>query len=313
VTAPLLPPVPDREAYSALWRAPGAFLAGVRAVAARHGLPLPTEADRLHGGNAVYAAGRAVVKLVAPLFPDEAPSEIRGLRAAAAAGLPSPALLHEGEIEGWSALVLERMPGERARDAWPRLPRRDREAVLGQAGAALAALHRLDPGAAGFPPAAWPAFAERFRVESPARHLREGVPAGVVGGAEALWRAAGILPAREEGTRAIHADLTPENLLLREGGGRWRLSAVIDFADAMAGPPDYDLMVPVSFLAAGDAGLRRALLAGAGVEDSPERRRRFLGFLLLHRFASVARLLDPARGRSPAGSLEALGEAVFPG
>jgi Ser/Thr protein kinase RdoA (MazF antagonist) len=184
--------------------------------------------------------------------------------------------------------------------------------VLEEAGAALAALHRLDPDAAGFPRAAWPPFADRFRVESPARHRRDGVAAGIVDGAEALWAAAGILPAREGDARAIHADLTPENMLVSVESGRGRLSAILDFADAMAGPPDYDLMVPASFLAAGDAGLRRALLAGAGVDDTPERRRRFTGFLLLHRFASVTRLVDPASGGRAAVTTEALEALVFP-
>jgi aminoglycoside phosphotransferase (APT) family kinase protein len=76
----------------------------------------------------------------------------------------------------------------------------------------------------------------------------------------AIWDHALTLPVRDGPPRWAHADLSPGNLLVRDG----RLAAVIDWSTAGAGDPTVDLIVAWNLLPARD---RPAFREALGVDD----------------------------------------------
>jgi hygromycin-B 7''-O-kinase len=89
---------------------------------------------------------------------------------------------------------------------------------------------------------------------------------------------------------------------------------MIDFADSMIGPPEYDLLGPMLFLAAGDRTLIDAILKGYGWPTgslSPELRRYLMSLQLLHRYSDFSEQLRiPWMDR--VSSLEELEELIWP-
>jgi len=304
----MLPVDLSREAYRELRRDPSRWRDAVVAVAARHGLV--AGAPRPLGGSNLVAAvdGDRVVKLFPPFLRYQWAAERLALGAVRIA-LPTPALLHEGELDGWTYLVMTRLDGESLQDVWPRAPHAQRSDLLAQIGAVIADVHRLDPGPiAGLGPA-WDDFVRTQRDGCVARHRRLGLPGPLLAGIDGyLERTAPLLP-RGEPDVILTGEYTPENLLVGPDG---RLAGMIDFGDVWSGPADYDLLGPATFMAGGDPGHLRALLRGRGRREDPALRDRLMALLLLHRHSDLGLQVQIDGWRERAATLDELAALIFP-
>ncbi len=298
--AGLLPEVPDADTYRVLHPRVDAWLPAAAAVAARHRLPAPGASDWLHGSELVFGAGpHAVLKISCPLYRQQHDAERRFLEAVTSApGVGAPVLRATGEIEGWPYLVLSRVPGRPLKRAWPEVPEAHRERIAEDIGHRLALIHALpfrDLEDVYLP---WAEFLPRQVANAVARHRRFGVPEGILERIPATIAAGGPHPRIGVPAVPIHADLTDENVHLVRERGRWRVAGILDFGDAMVGDPEYDLMVPGVFVAAGNRALLRAIFRGAGrVADVHDAGlpRRLMAWMLLHRFGTIT----PWVGRGP--------------
>jgi aminoglycoside phosphotransferase (APT) family kinase protein len=160
------------------------------------------------------------------------PMEGALLRAAAAAGVPVPAVvaLGEGDALGASWLVVERLEGETI----PRKILRDdewaaaRAALTAQAGSALAAIHTIDPATIpGLPPT--DPLGDPLPLLDALGEVRPALELGV------RWLAARRPP---EGPRVtVHGDYRFGNLLVGPEG----LRGVLDWELAHTGDPAEDI------------------------------------------------------------------------
>lgn len=274
----LLPEIQTPEDYAACFQARDRWAPALSVIAARHHLSgpiLPASA----GVNLVFSVGDAFIKLCCPLWAAEGRVEREMLRALR---LPvaTPPIRAEGELEGWSYLVVGRLPGVHAEDVLPILGDAARVRLCAQVGEVIAAL-RATP-----PPPSLPAvgtdFFDVLHAEAPARWGAWGWPTDAVT----------PLLARPDGGGApctLHADLTDDNVLVAEVNGEWQVSGVLDFADAMIGPPAYELVSPAVYLCRGHLPSLRAMLRAAGWDaDDPDVRRALVEWTVLHRFIGFA-------------------------
>ena len=77
----------------------------------------------------------------------------------------------------------------------------------------------------------------------------------------------------------------------------WRVSALIDFADARVGAPGYDLPALAEFLFRGEPGVWQPFFEGYGWKErfgSLPKPEQCLSFGLQHQFASLERALEAA-------------------
>lgn len=266
-----------------------AFLPALDALRALWKLP-STDREawaRLPGGEdcAAFSLGKElVVKLVPPGSEVAVGREVSLLqRLSGALPVPIPRLLGRHDSDGWIALLLSRIRGELAGTAWPHLEEAAREVVLEELGEVAAALRRV----ALAPTDARPDLRARAKRHGPAAEL---------------WISRWLPP---DGTPVLlHGDLTGENFLLAETGGRWRITGVLDFAGSFAGEAPIEMVSPGVFLCRGHRGRVAAFARGAELGGSPEEA---LAWHLLHPYSQLGRDLGMCGLPADASLEEAVG------
>ena len=254
------------------------------------------------GSRPVYAAGDVVLKL----FPSADLAGCRveaGVLSAIQGRLPvsTPRVHAAGEHDGWGYVLMSRLPGVPLDIAWAQIPAADRDALAGQLGETIAALHRLPPpDIPGWWPADWPAFVARQRAECVTGQRDLGLPRRWADQLPAFLDEV-VLPSGPP--VLLHTEVMRQHLLAGEGtDGRWRLCGLVDFEPAMRGEREYEFAAVGVFVAEGDARfLTRTLTAYGYRRDQlgPEFRRRLLAWGIVHRYSNLAgwmrRLPEPAQ------------------
>ena len=258
----------------------------------------------------VFAAGPGhLVKLFPPLWTAEQGVERAALEhVAGRLSVATPEVVAAGALEGWTYLVLSRVPGTPLGHVWAGLAPEACARAARRAGEILAEHHALALPGAGVPAPPWPVFvAERAwhararLAESPrTRSWAEALPGFLAPLLPSLGSAPPVF---------LNADVTEEHLLLAPDGSG-EIIGLVDLADAMVGAREYDLVSFAVFLGA-RAPLLREFLEGARVpaaERGPALALRLTAWALLHRYANG----DTLAGAAGDGvSLGALPRALF--
>lgn len=322
----LLPAIRDWSEWSAvftdaaLWRpAVERLWVAEPSLAARTGVGrIETMTAGFPGTCAVFILNEsAVIKLFPPLVAGDFERE-RAVYRLLDGRLPElPRLLADGVLRdriAWPYLVTSFLPGAAWRDTQKAMPPAQQWAVARALGERVRRVHEtpIRPGL-GWPPAdAWPRFVAT-RVAEASAVLRVVLPPRVVAEAEALLQATDWFA---NAPRLLHADLTQDHALVTQRGDGWRLSGLLDWADAEVGDPVYEWVALYFGFCDGDVALFRAFLTGYGPDGAahlPDRRR-LLAFTLLHRFGAhiIAGVL-PDKLRRDLSSLDELAGRLFPG
>ena len=287
---------------------------GLRAIVARHHLPVTPARRFERGENPVFELlGGQIVKLVPPFWATIADREAQCLNHLQTSGVPVPRLLGCGEQDGWHYVIQERSPGRNLEDLWPTLLPAERVDVARKMGEILAMLHRVPTGGLRPGGVVWSQLVQaringwmgRKDVQRLPAALRDsGVPYIETYGFSA--------PSGEE--TVLHGDLAPENCLASVGeGGRVRVEAIIDFGNAMLGPPRFDLTAPSVVMGKGDPTLVQALLDGYGAPPlTVSVRRGLMAYTLIHPMGDVADCLEIIPGLADATSWDVVAEAFWP-
>ncbi len=310
-TQTLLPAINTEAEFEALKPDRAIWEPAIAQLGQRHALV--GEAEPLDGSCVLFAVGDGVIKLFQPWDLDLFDTEVAVLRHLhGRLGLPTPALLAQGLLEGWGYVVMSKLPGRALEQGWTELPLAARRSLAAELGRAAAALHRLP--VAGLPPLAmrWADFLPKQRAKCIERHRSHGVSEAILAELPALL--AEPLPA--EGMVLLHTELTSHNVLFDvDGDGAPRLSGLCDFEPAMLGAPEYDLVAIAIFLARGDGSILRAALEAYGyAPDQIDRglQRRLLAYTLLHRYSHLGFFLGQVPGEHSPGSLEELADLLVP-
>jgi len=238
------------------------------------------------GTNLVVDLG-IVLKLFPPLHRSQFISERATLRLLdGALSVPTPQIVAEGERDGWSYLIMTRLRGILGSEAWPILPEAEKERVLAYIGRAIAEVQAVPPGELTEFEPAWPDFIAKQIAGCVARHRRLGLAPNLLSDLDELLSDAASIVPLDAPPVILTGEWIPENFLLAEDEGRWRLAAVIDFGDVMAGWREYDLLGPSAFMCGGEPGHVRGLLEGYGLRMTDlddQMRRRLLMLTALHR------------------------------
>jgi hygromycin-B 7''-O-kinase len=278
MAVPTLPNVADYQRVfldDATWRG------AVQAIADRHRLVEAWErAPR--GSNVVFLGARHVIKLFCPKWGHEARIETCALQACAGR-LPvaSPAVVAEGEIEGWPYLVLTRLQGRELAQIWGGLHDERRRSLVVEAAELLVALHSVAiPDGAPLPEAR--PVLERPLARALDKHRADGTDPrwveeiGVLlEGTAVDWPGPDVL---------VHGDVHPEHLLVDDAS---RLAGLFDFADTLRGPIEYDLAATACLMACHVEGGARAFHAAYGYDLDDAAYARLGAALLRQRYCAL--------------------------
>ncbi|MBV8924531.1 MAG: aminoglycoside 3'-phosphotransferase/choline kinase family protein [Bradyrhizobium sp.] len=312
-----LPALADYQAFRA-WRADTSLWLPVALDIARsHGLASEAPHIFATGTNLVIALDpQLILKIFPPMLRSQfvsercALSELRGRLS-----LPTPEIIVEGARDGWSYLVITRLDGVLGSEIWPSLPEAQKERVLGEIGAAIAGVQRVPPGAMLEIEPRWDVFMRRQMAACRVRHERLGLKPKFLEGLDDLLRDAAELIPLDPPPVILTGEYIPENFLLAEQGGNWRLAGLIDFGDVKTGFGEYDLLGPSAFMAAGRPRRVRSLFEGFGYsrgEVNFAAKRRLMALMLLHHASDPVRHICIEGWQDRADDLLQLQELVWP-
>ena len=224
------------------------WTATVREICHRHNLPVQRVEAGYPGTNAVFVVDETyVVKIYAPFCPEDFDLE-RELYALLGANprLPVPQLIAQGILEDqirWPYIIIDFKPGVPIRDVRDRIPRRNLLRIAAELGEMVRELHRVPVVSLTSLPvtrASWEAFVRRRQVEVADAALWAGILSEVVVAEIPEFLASALNVTAGTPLTLVNGDLTEDHILLEQRDGKWRISALIDFGDALVGACDYE-------------------------------------------------------------------------
>jgi hygromycin-B 7''-O-kinase len=230
-------------------------------------------------------------------------------------GIPIPAIVAEGERDGWPYLVITRLSGVLCSEVWPELTEPEKERVLGEVGAMIAEVHRVPPGALLAIEPRWDAFMRGQIAQCRARHERLGMAQKFLDGFDDLMRDAAKLIPMDAPPVILTGEYIQENFLLGRRGGDWHVAGLFDFGDVKTGWREYDLLGPSAFMAAGRPRRVRSLFEGFGYAPADidfALKRRLMALMLLHHASDPLRHVCIDGWPDKAADLVQLQELIWP-
>jgi hygromycin-B 7''-O-kinase len=310
-----LPFLTDYDSYRA-WRADTSRCLEVGLDIARsHGLASAEPHVFATGTNLVIALdARLILKIFPPMLRGQFVSERGSLsQLRGHLSLPIPEIVAEGERDGWPYLVITRLDGIVGSEVWPALPEDQKERVLGEIGAVIAEVQRAPPGVLCEIEPRWDDFMRRQMAGCRARHERLGLKPKFLSGLDDLLRDAAI--PLDPPQVILTGEYIPENFLLAEAGGQWRVAGLFDFGDVKTGWCEYDLLGPSAFMAAGRPRRVFRLFEGFGYSPADVNfavKRRLMALMFLHHASDPIRHICIEDWQEKAGDLVQLQELIWP-
>ncbi len=193
--------------------------------------------------------------------------------------LPAPHWLADGSIDGADYILMTQVPGQPLGKVWPSIPSAQHPRLAQKIGHLLRCLHQTDPEPLRQVEqrhGGWTDFCRQhgpqFRRDLETMKFLSGPLRRQIATFLDTEAAAYI----DTGSALVHADIGPGHIYLDETENGWRVSGLIDFADAMLAPAEYEWTDGLLYLFPEDPALRWAVLAGyyadGGRPDNLERR-----------------------------------------
>lgn len=265
-------------------------------------------------GSALVAAvsDEAVIKILQPPCREEWDTEQWALSRmpslSSDLGIEIPRLLAANvDDSGWSYIIMSRVPGIQMDQAWPSITQENRLALMNEIGKLMAFVHQNSSVENQLEK--WNSFLSSQKEKCQNRHRELKMPEWFIDG---IPEYIGKFSKRVFRPVLLTGEYTPFNLLVTEVNGQWKLTGMIDFADAFVGDPEYDLIGPGVFLGGGDPTLVNSLVKGYGLKMNDGLRQRLMSLHLLHRFSHFKRQVSLKDWQSKANSLEGLAKLLWP-
>jgi len=322
--------LPDMEGWSAeeievrlrdaqLWEGT------VREIARREGIHFTRiEAGSESSSAAFLLDDIHVLKIFQPENALDADVEAEVLEALAGEpSVPSPRLRSRGIVEHWPYLLMDCVPGVPLRELLHDLDPKDLDRIAAEVGDSVRAMHELGDAMASVLSRLGRGMAHTAAMmcavrEQAFRTLQDLFPQRQHNGW--LNELAAALDSEWDSFFAdrgvlLNLDLTEDHVYLLESSGRWRLSGLIDFADAAIGPCELDWHdVRFWMLGRRTSAMRAFLHAywGRRVTEQDVRRSFLLNFCVPNIDYGLRHDIPPD-GRAEVRSVDDLQEILWPG
>jgi hygromycin-B 7''-O-kinase len=264
-----LPAIADAAGYERCFN-DGVWEKAAATICARHKLLYVSLRRSPQGENIIFFVDETlVIKIFAP-FRENYVRELAALEFAhGKLSINTPEVLHTGEIEGWSYLVMTQLAGHASREVWASVGARDRLEIVSRLGVAMSELHVHEaPLSQTALDRDWHGFIERQAQTSDERQRACGAPPKWLESLPGYIAARlGLLPANHRQV-FLHGDIHAGNLLLAEKGGRWQITGLIDFGDSLCGFHEYEFVAPGVLMVQGNRALQRAMLLAYGYKET---------------------------------------------
>ncbi|MDQ1028430.1 hygromycin-B 7''-O-kinase [Streptomyces umbrinus] len=263
----------------------------------------------IEGSLPVYSVGAAHVVKLFPAFEEiDARREERVLsHVYGRLPVPTPQVYSAGAYKnGWSFVLMSRLPGESLSDAWPRIPAAEQDRIVTEAGETLAALHSLNPApiASSVGPSDWGLFVDAQRATAVEQQREAGLSDTWL--EQIPWFLSSVPLAPPARRVLLHTEFMRQHLTVDPNG--WRLTGLFDFEPAMIGDPAYDFVSVGLFISCGDPRLLKRFYDAYGCP--PIDPHTLMAYTLLHVYSNLPDYLSTLP-KPPEPTLDALAETWF--
>ena len=235
----------QRTEYEQRFLDPEFGLELARAIIPRH--PLPTEIRRkTEGSSLIFELGPELfLKIVPPFFTDSFSAELAATTLASGRlSVKIPEIVLTGKIENWNYLVSRRVPGIQSSRVFQNLQEDDLQPIAKDLGSLLRQLHSIEAPEFERNYGTWESFLkERLRNQRSVHLARDNPPEWVEKICSFVDEQASNL-LKLTPPVFLHADLNRAHVMLDQVKDRWRVVGLLDFADAMKGPKEFDFILP---------------------------------------------------------------------
>ncbi|MNK51260.1 Phosphotransferase enzyme family protein [compost metagenome] len=250
----------DLKNYRAQFEDPDFGLALATELTQQLGYNLPL-VRKTEGSSLVFTMGQDYFfKITPPFFQDSIEAEIAATQAIGDQ-LPFsiPKILKTGTLKDWKFVITEAVPGLQAKDIFKTFTTDDKMQFAGEVGSVIGAINKLEikDFARSFGP--WDDYLS-YRLKN-CRELHsdkgnspewtEKIGQFIDEHADALKKL--------KASKLIHADLNHEHLMLQKIKDQWKISGVLDFADAMDAPVELEFVLPILCFFKGNAEYQQRL------------------------------------------------------
>jgi Phosphotransferase enzyme family len=217
---------------------------------------------KTEGSSLVFSLGPDYfLKITPPFFGDSIEAEITATKIIGdQLPFPIPKIVRRGKIKDWDYLVSSTVPGRQAKEVLKTFTPENKLVFASDIGLVIKAFNRID--SAGFERnfGPWKSYLTHQLTNQRSIHLERGNShdwAEKIGKFIQLYAPAllELSPAK-----LIHADLNHEHLLLQKTNDLWRVSGVLDLADAMNAPIELEFVLPMICFFKGRRDLQQILL-----------------------------------------------------
>lgn len=262
----------------------GQWFAAAGLICQKHKISFEHLQRAKHGEHVVFLVDkRFLVKIYNPFGRGFAREKSALVFVQKKTSLPVPEILFVGEIEGFEYLVLTQQEGAlMTRERWLKLDESTQIAVVSQLAEGLKELHSHDARAINFD---WRNFIEQQAATTLERQKANGVNTEILERIPSyLAENLKLLPEDFEPV-FLHGDVHFGNLRMVKTSGKWRVSALFDFADSLRGFHEYDFLAIGVLMIQGQGEIQREFLLAYGYkadEINVELRRRLMLLTILY-------------------------------
>lgn len=291
----LLPNIETWEQWGKFFTDVPRWTPAVREICRQAGIPAHTIEAGFPGTNAVFVLDQTyVLKVYAPFCHRDYALERFLNPLVTRHGIPAPAILAEGVFEDrirWPYIVMAYLPGQPIREVRAQIPRANRLDIAADLGRIVRALHQIPLADVTLPelsPDSWMSFVKKRRAHMGEQNRREGkLPLSILKKIPRFLTSV-LTEMGSPPLRLVNGDLTEDHLLLEQRAGRWQLSGLIDFADSLVAPVEYEWPALWFSGLARDAGCMRQFMAAYDPTLPLDAAffRRAMAFTFLHEFSA---------------------------
>ncbi len=268
------------------------------------------------GSSLVFSLGSDYfLKLTPPFFEDSLEAEIAATKVIGEQlPFPIPKIVVNGDIKNWKYVITQTVPGQQAKDIFKIMEPTNKMTFASDIGYVIKAFNNID--STGFERSfgPWDIYLANQLKNQRSIHLNRGnstvwvdkICVFIETHAPALRK---LSPAK-----LIHADLNHEHLMLTMINDIWRISGVIDLADAMNAPIELEFVLPIISFFKGRSEHQQLLLKEAGYSPQfklSEYSDIMMALTLQNRFIAFHDWFDREIEKG-AESIEDIASAIFP-